>query len=235
MTQKSIVHYCMEQDSIIQYGGIISSEHKGRAKTAAISLTGKNVVDFLLSVGILIFSFPLFCILSLAIAFTSKGPIIFRQSRIGLNGTCFDIYKFRTMYIEQEDKLAHKQTERYDPRVTSVGRILRKTSLDELPQIFNVIRGEMSLVGPRPHALGMTVEDSPAEDSVPFYSGRYRMKPGITGLAQVNGSRGAVHKKQEMVERIQYDNYYIENWTLMLDLKILIKTSVCLLRCKNVY
>jgi Undecaprenyl-phosphate glucose phosphotransferase len=169
---------------------------------------------------------PLFFGVALAIRLNSDGPILFRQRRQGLGDRLFDVYKFRTMYCDMGDPAGMHQTKRGDPRVTRVGAILRKTSLDELPQLFNVIRGEMSLVGPRPHSPYMLIGDKRHFEIVSEYSFRHRVKPGITGLAQVNGYRGAVDTPDQLKARIDLDLYYIDHWSLWLDIKILCRTAV---------
>jgi lipopolysaccharide/colanic/teichoic acid biosynthesis glycosyltransferase len=163
-------------------------------------------------------------IIAVAIKLDSPGPALFKQTRRGFNSREFKIYKFRTMTV-LEDGPVIKQAELNDVRITRLGRWLRKTSLDELPQLLNVLKGDMSLVGPRPHALATTAGGLALEEAVPVYSSRHRVKPGITGWAQVNGYRGALDSVEKIVHRVNHDLYYIENWSLGLDLKILWRTA----------
>jgi lipopolysaccharide/colanic/teichoic acid biosynthesis glycosyltransferase len=149
-----------------------------------------------------------------------------RQPRFGYGNVPFLVLKFRTMYYDPADLSGMRATVRGDKRVTRIGRILRATSLDELPQLLNVLRGDMSLVGPRPHPVDMLVEGRYYDEIVPFYLTRHRVKPGITGLAQINGYRGLVDTREKAVKRLEYDLFYIENWSLRLDLKILLQTLV---------
>jgi putative colanic acid biosynthesis UDP-glucose lipid carrier transferase len=153
--------------------------------------------------------------------------VIFRQSRTGWNGKEFFISKFRSMKIHQEQSGKVKQATRDDDRITRVGRFIRKTSIDELPQLFNVLSGKMSMVGPRPHAIE---HNSDYDQRIRAYMTRHRIKPGITGLAQVNGYRGETDTLDKMKKRVEFDMQYINNWSLWLDLKILLKTIPALLR-----
>lgn len=179
---------------------------------------------------------PVLLAAALAIRLDSSGPVLFRQPRRGWNGGVFTIYKFRTMHVESANLSGDEQTTRDDPRVTRVGRFLRRTSIDELPQLFNVLAGDMSLVGPRPHALGTKAEGKRFEDAVGGYMRRYRVKPGITGWAQVNGWRGETDTNDKLLGRVRYDVEYIENWTIWLDLYILLITPFSLLvRNRNAY
>jgi undecaprenyl-phosphate galactose phosphotransferase/putative colanic acid biosynthesis UDP-glucose lipid carrier transferase len=170
-------------------------------------------------IGLFLLS-PLLLIVALAIKLESRGPVIFRQRRNGFNGNQFVIFKFRTMKV-LEDGPSIPQATREDPRVTSVGRLLRRWSLDELPQLLNVMRGEMSFVGPRPHALA---HDTEYMERVGNYAFRHHVKPGITGWAQVNGYRGETPELDQMVERIKFDLWYINNWSIWLDLRIVFRT-----------
>ena len=174
---------------------------------------------------------PLIAVIAAAIKLEGKGPVLFTQQRHGFNHKVFRIYKFRTMTV-QEDGEEIPQAREHDPRVTPLGAFLRRYSLDELPQIFNVLMGDMSLVGPRPHALAhnhqyaLTIEN---------YSGRHKVKPGMTGWAQVNGCRGETSEKERMAERVRYDLEYIDNWSLWFDFKILVLTFAAVLFPKNAY
>ncbi len=186
----------------------------------------KRFQDFFLASLLLVVLAPLMLVCAIAVVLSSPGPVFYCQRRVGFNGRDIDIFKFRSMYVDQCDaKLAQKipQTTRVDGRVTPVGRFLRKTSLDELPQLFNVLRGEMSLVGPRPHAIA---HDNLFRQQVDGYLSRYRVKPGITGWAQINGYRGETDTVEKLRGRIEHDMYYIDNWSVFLDLKIMLKTAL---------
>ena len=183
----------------------------------------KTVFDKLGAVFLLLILSPLMACIALAIAATSSGPVIFRQLRRGWCGKEFVILKFRTMHCGHTVKI---QTRRNDPRCTLVGRFLRSTSLDELPQLWNVISGDMSLVGPRPHAESLHDLDQAEHDIVAEYAQRHRVKPGLTGWAQVNGARGATESQLQLRRRIELDLYYIDNWSIMLDLRILLRTPL---------
>ena len=170
--------------------------------------------------------------IAVAIAVDSRGPLLFRQLRFGLNGEPIIVYKFRTMYHDVGHSTTVTQASRDDPRVTRVGAFLRRRSLDELPQLYNVCRGQMSLVGPRPHAIA---HNEIYARVIKAYSARHLVKPGITGWAQVNGARGATPTSQAMQKRVEYDLYYIGNWSLMLDIKILCRTIWCMFHDPNAY
>jgi len=185
----------------------------------------KRAEDIVLSAAVLAFISPVLLAIAIAIKTTSKGPVFFRQRRLGYNNRVIEILKFRSMYTHLSDADAAQQSFRGDKRVTRVGAWLRKTSLDELPQLFNVLRGDMSLVGPRPHALATTAGGLALEEAVPDYPSRHRVKPGITGWAQINGYRGALDSVDKIVHRVNYDLYYIEHWSMALDLKILWRTA----------
>ncbi|MEL6626204.1 MAG: undecaprenyl-phosphate glucose phosphotransferase [Bacteroidota bacterium] len=179
----------------------------------------KRVFDIFFSLLVILFVFPIALpIIAVAIKFSSKGPIFFKQQRHGRVNRPFTCYKFRTMYVASDDT---RQATKDDPRVTPVGRFLRKTSLDELPQFLNVLRGEMSVVGPRPHAVNHT---DAFQEHAPKYLRRHFVLPGITGHAQVHGLRGEIERPEEIEERVSYDSWYIENWNLLLDLKIIVQT-----------
>jgi putative colanic acid biosynthesis UDP-glucose lipid carrier transferase len=195
----------------------------------------KDAIDRLLSALALLFLSPLLLLVVLAIKLDSPGPILFRQPRQGLGDSLFQVYKFRTMYADQGDARGRQQTQRGDPRVTRIGAWLRRTSIDELPQLLNVLRGEMSLVGPRPHTPHMLIGDKEIFELVDEYSFRHRVKPGITGLAQVNGFRGAIDTPEHLRARIDYDLYYIDHWSLWLDIKIMFRTAAICLTGVNAY
>ncbi|MDB5897344.1 MAG: undecaprenyl-phosphate glucose phosphotransferase [Ramlibacter sp.] len=181
----------------------------------------KLAEDCLLSVLLLIPLVPLMLLIAIAVRLDSPGPVFFRQARLGWGGKRFRIWKFRSMYVHDDDgRLA--QARQGDPRVTRVGRFLRRTSLDELPQIFNVLAGEMSLVGPRPHAVQHDVEYA---QHIAHYFARQNIKPGITGLAQVRGHRGETRSIELMMLRVESDIEYINNWSVWLDLSILVRTT----------
>ncbi|QPF86531.1 undecaprenyl-phosphate glucose phosphotransferase [Bradyrhizobium genosp. L] len=191
----------------------------------------KRALDVAIAlVSLIVLSIPL-AVVALAIKLDSPGPIFFRQARCGFNGRRFDIYKFRTMSV-QENGTTIAQATRRDPRVTRLGRILRMTSIDELPQLLNVLNGSMSIVGPRPHAIA---HDQQFDQAVSNYASRHRMKPGLTGWAQVHGCRGPTPTSSDVQRRVEYDLWYIDNWSLRLDLTILLRTIVEVLRCRNAY
>lgn len=191
----------------------------------------KSLEDIVLSVFIFLLIAPLMVLIAIAIKLDSPGPVFFRQKRMGWNGKIFSIWKFRSMVVHQPNNNVIKQAEKNDPRVTRVGAFMRRTSLDELPQIFNVLSGEMSLVGPRPHAIQ---HDEEYSRRIAEYFARHNIKPGITGLAQVRGFRGETKDIEQMMQRIESDIEYINNWSLWLDLTILIRTTSALTG-KNAY
>jgi Undecaprenyl-phosphate glucose phosphotransferase len=196
----------------------------------------KGAEDALLSRILILLLLPLLGLIALAIKWDSPGPIVFKQRRHAFNNSEFDIYKFRTMRYSGDvsgDWL--EQTARFDRRVTRVGRFLRSTSLDELPQLFNVLKGEMSLVGPRPHAVNMRTEDRLGSEITGRYAHRHRVKPGMTGWSQVNGARGATTTAAQLRHRVALDLMYIDNWSLWLDFKILVLTCREVLKRTNAY
>jgi putative colanic acid biosynthesis UDP-glucose lipid carrier transferase len=172
---------------------------------------------------VLLLTAPLFLDIAVAIRLGSAGPVLFRQKRYGCNGQVIEIFKFRTMWAEACDDGTgpFRQVRKGDLRVTPLGRFLRRTSLDELPQFLNVLRGEMSIVGPRPHAVAHARQFAPLLDT---YLARHRVKPGITGWAQVNGLRGETDTLEKMQRRLEHDLHYIDNWSLSLDLRIILRT-----------
>jgi len=183
----------------------------------------KAVCDRLLALGAIVVLSPLLIAIAIAVKLDSPGPVLFRQKRYGFNNRTFEVKKFRSMRVDADKAPGTAQATKNDPRVTRLGRILRKTSLDELPQLFNVLDGSMSLVGPRPHAADHHVH---YERRIVDYSIRHKVKPGITGWAQVNGYRGETETLEKMAARVAHDAYYIENWSLWLDIKILVRTAV---------
>ncbi|WP_343698277.1 exopolysaccharide biosynthesis polyprenyl glycosylphosphotransferase [Caulobacter sp.] len=191
----------------------------------------KRAMDILVAGGALLFFAPLLALIAVLIKLESPGPVLFRQSRGGLNGQAFTILKFRSMRC-QENGLKVVQAKRDDDRITTVGRIIRKTSIDELPQLLNVLKGDMSIVGPRPHALA---HDEHYGALIPNYHLRFRARPGLTGLAQIKGLRGGTSAVEAMAARVDADNEYIERWTLSGDVKILLMTVPHLLLAENAY
>lgn len=185
----------------------------------------KRGEDLILGSVAIIGLMPVFLFSAVLVRLSSRGPIFFVQPRLGFNNEIIHVYKFRTMYAEKSDIGGRVTTSRKDPRVTPVGRWLRRLSVDELPQLLNVLSGTMSLVGPRPHAVEMKVGDRYYHEAVRGYAGRHRVKPGITGLAQVRGLRGEVRTIERAKRRVELDQYYLNNWSLWLDLKILLATA----------
>jgi Undecaprenyl-phosphate glucose phosphotransferase len=179
---------------------------------------------------------PLLALTALAVKLDSRGPALFKQKRYGFNNELIEVYKFRSMYVDQLDPAAAKLVTRDDPRVTRVGRFIRKTSIDELPQLFNVVfKGDLSLVGPRPHAVHAKAAERQYDEVVDGYFARHRVKPGITGWAQVNGWRGETDTQEKIQQRVEHDLYYIENWSILLDLYILAITPIALLKHDRAY
>jgi Undecaprenyl-phosphate glucose phosphotransferase len=195
----------------------------------------KRMSDLVLASIALVLLAPLLALVALLIKLDSPGPVLFRQNRHGFNHNLFDIYKFRTMRADATDHAAEKLVTKDDDRVTRLGRFLRRTSIDELPQLWNVLKGDMSLVGPRPHALSAKAEDQLYDVAVAEYAERHRVKPGITGWAQVNGWRGETDTVEKIQKRVEDDLYYIEHWSLWLDGWILILTVIKITTGKNAY
>ena len=195
----------------------------------------KYVMDYTLGSLFLVLSLPIILATAISIKLESRGPIFFRQQRYGFNSQLIDVFKFRTMYVDQTDAAADKLATRDDPRITKVGGFLRRFSLDELPQLFNVLRGEMSVVGPRPHALRAKAGGKLYKDVIDEYAVRYKVKPGITGWAQVNGWRGNTETERDLVGRVEHDLYYIENWSIPFDLSIILRTVTAVIGGKNSY
>lgn len=191
----------------------------------------KRLFDIGFSSVALLFCLPIFAIIIPAIKLTSPGPVFFQQDRYGVNGRKIKVLKFRTMKVMENDQVV-VQAKRNDPRVTSIGKFLRKTSLDELPQFINVLRGDMSVVGPRPHAVA---HNELYRKKIQGYMLRHKIKPGITGWAQVNGSRGETDTLDKMQKRIEYDLEYLDNWSLWLDIRIIIKTIIAVFARENAY
>ena len=196
----------------------------------------KSLFDRIVGFVCLVVAAPVMLIVALAIRLDSRGPILFRQQRHGFNNEPVDVYKFRSLYVDQLDFDASRAVTREDPRVTRVGRWIRKTSLDELPQLFNVVfKGDMSLVGPRPHALRGSAENRLYDDVVDGYFARHRVIPGITGWAQINGWRGETDTAEKIQKRVDCDLYYIENWSIGLDLYILVATLFAVFKTQDAY
>ena len=191
----------------------------------------KRCFDVLVSLATLLLLAPTLLLVALCIWLEDRGPVIFKQQRTGLNGAPFTIYKFRSMTVAHENGHVAQAT-RGDKRVTRVGAIIRALSIDELPHLMNVLKGDMSLVGPRPHALS---HDEVWRRQTTNYDGRFRAKPGLTGYAQVLGYRGELHSVEDLVSRIEADNRYIETWTLMLDVSIVLRTALLIFRDPRAY
>jgi Undecaprenyl-phosphate glucose phosphotransferase len=195
----------------------------------------KRTEDLVIASAALLLLSPLLMLTALLIKLSSKGPILFVQPRFGFNNREIFVLKFRSMYAERQDLFGEQRTLKNDARITPVGRIIRKLSIDELPQLWNVMRGDMSIVGPRPHAIHMKVGDRFYFDAVRGYSARHRVKPGITGLAQVRGLRGEIDTIERAKKRVELDKYYIDNWSLGLDLQIIFETAFKIVADKNAY
>lgn len=195
----------------------------------------KRLFDLFFASIALLLLWPVMVITAIAIKLDSKGPVFFVQKRHGFNNEIIPVFKFRSMYTEKSDPSARNAVTKGDPRVTKVGRFIRKTSIDELPQFFNVILGNLSLVGPRPHAVLAQTADRIYADVAEGYFARHRVKPGVTGWAQVNGWRGEIDSDEKIRARTACDLYYIENWSILFDLKILFMTPFSLLNTENAY
>jgi putative colanic acid biosynthesis UDP-glucose lipid carrier transferase len=196
-----------------------------KSRSTHVQLFVKRCIDLLVAVGLLLLVSPVMLAIAFAIKLSSSGSVIYRQMRYGYAGRPFTIYKFRTLYSKQCDDAVSadcRQVGENDPRVTPLGAWLRRTGLDELPQITNVIKGNMSFVGPRPHAMA---HDDYYSRYIPYYEARYAVKPGITGLAQVMGFRGETKQVDQMRKRIELDLYYVNYWGLAMDFKIMARTA----------
>jgi Undecaprenyl-phosphate glucose phosphotransferase len=200
-------------------------------------LVMKWLFDHLVGAIVLLMALPVMALVALAIKLDSPGPVLFRQKRFGFNNERIDVFKFRSLYHHQADPMASKVVSKNDPRVTRVGRFIRKTSLDELPQLFNVVfRSNLSLVGPRPHAVQGKLQSRLFDEAVDGYFARHRVKPGITGWAQINGWRGEIDNEEKIQKRVEFDLYYIENWSVLFDLFILLRTPIALMtKNENAY
>jgi Undecaprenyl-phosphate glucose phosphotransferase len=196
----------------------------------------KWLFDKVVGTIMLLAAFPVMALIALFIRLDSRGPAFFKQKRYGFNNELIEVYKFRSMYVDQCDATASKLVTKQDPRVTNVGRFIRKASLDELPQLINVVfKGDLSLVGPRPHAVYAKAEDRLYDEAVDGYFARHRVKPGITGWAQINGWRGETDSQEKIRQRVEHDLYYIENWSILFDLYILAMTPLALARTETAY
>ena len=195
----------------------------------------KWLFDKIVGSLLIVASLPVMALVALAIRLDSPGPVIFKQRRHGFNNELIEVYKFRSMYVDDTDHKASKLVTKDDPRVTRVGRFIRKTSLDELPQFFNVVMGSLSLVGPRPHATQAKAANALYCDVVDGYFARHKVKPGVTGWAQIKGWRGETNTEEKIQRRVEHDLFYIENWSVLFDLYILIKTPFSLLSTRNAY
>ncbi|MFD1694347.1 sugar transferase [Roseibium aestuarii] len=193
-------------------------------RSRAYRLPLKRTLDVAGAIGGLVMLSPLLVIVAATIRVTSPGPVLFKQLRYGLNGELFTVLKFRTMHLAQTDESGVQQTQKNDPRVTPIGRFLRRSSFDELPQLWNVLRGDMALVGPRPHVPNMLAAGVRYEDFDHRYMNRHKVRPGITGLAQVNGYRGETTDAHAARMRLRYDLEYVDGYSNRKDIEILFKT-----------
>ena len=199
------------------------------------SAIAKQAFDFVFASLLMLITLPVFLVIALLIKLDSRGPVLFRQERFGFNNQLIGVYKFRTMYVDQTDHDADKLTQKDDPRVTRVGAFLRRWSLDELPQLFNVLDGTMAVVGPRPHAVNAKAGGTLYGDVIAEYAVRHKVKPGITGWAQVNGWRGNTETEGDLLGRVQHDLYYIEHWSILLDITIIARTAWAVIKGDNSY
>jgi len=208
---------------------VIMNDDAVYASKAATS-KAKRALDLAVALVALLLLSPVFVLIAVAVKLSSPGPVLFKQKRSGLNGIPFEIYKFRSMKVHSEEGIV-TQAKKKDDRITRIGRFIRRTSLDELPQFINVLKGEMSVVGPRPHALE---HDEYYSQHIENYMQRHAVNPGLTGWAQINGSRGETETINKMACRIDYDLWYVRNWTPALDIKIVFMTPFKILS-KNAY
>ena len=220
--------------SFVRVGGLPMLQVLDRP-ISGLAQVAKELEDRLGAALLLLLTAPLLALIAVAVKLDSPGPVIFKQRRYGLNNELIEIYKFRTMQSRSSDRDFAVQVRASDPRITRVGRFLRAWSLDELPQLVNVLRGEMSLVGPRPHAILTSAAGRLLEEAVTNYSARHRVKPGVTGWAQVNGWRGPTDTLEKIIKRVEHDLYYIENWSIWFDLQILLRTVAAVLSRVNSY
>lgn len=240
---RSAVDVTVIPDIELSLGRVLNVDRIGTLTTIGFSLRPltafqlalKRAEDLILASLILAMTAPVFLLVAIAIRLDSRGPVLFRQQREGFHDHVFRVWKFRTMFAKATDLGAVRQTSRGDDRVTRVGRLLRRFSIDELPQVLNVLSGDMSIVGPRPHPLLMTTEGLSMREVHPEYDARQRLKPGITGLAQVSGCRGAIDSSAKLRQRVALDCQYIDNWSLSLDLWIILRTIVLVMVDTDAY
>jgi putative colanic acid biosynthesis UDP-glucose lipid carrier transferase len=224
------MHERIESSTLPRQGTIMGKRLVSNESQVARSLM-KKLLDVTVATTALIFLLPALLTIALMIKLDSPGPVFFRQRRTGLNSKVFHIYKFRSMTVAEDgDKVV--QAKVGDQRVTRIGKILRRTSLDEIPQLINIVLGDMSLVGPRPHAMSHDAEFAAV---VSNYGSRFHARPGLTGLAQVNGYRGEIITREDLEKRIELDIAYIQNWSIGKDILIVLKTVPCLFGHKNAY
>jgi Undecaprenyl-phosphate glucose phosphotransferase len=193
----------------------------------------KDIIDRVIASAAIVALSPVMLATAAAIRLESKGPVIFKQKRYGFNNELVEVWKFRSMFTDMSDATASRLVTRDDPRVTRVGKFIRRTSIDELPQLFNVLTGQLSLVGPRPHATQAKAASELYEQVVDGYFARHKVKPGITGWAQINGWRGETDTHDKIANRVKYDLEYIDRWSLWFDLRILLRTPFALLSASN--
>jgi Undecaprenyl-phosphate glucose phosphotransferase len=215
---------------IVEFGKIVTMQVL-RPPLSQLQRFAKRVFDIVAAAAGLVILLPLLTAVAVTIKLDSRGPVLFRQTRHGYNNETIKVFKFRSM-VQTGDGGKFVQAVRNDSRVTRVGALLRRTNIDELPQLINVLRGEMSIVGPRPHA---TAHNEMFEDKISVFSRRHVVKPGITGWAQVNGCRGAAETVDRMRQRLEYDLYYIDNWSFWFDLRIIVMTMFSKAAYENAY
>jgi exopolysaccharide biosynthesis polyprenyl glycosylphosphotransferase len=201
-----------------------------------LGLVAKWLFDKIVGLILIVVLAPIFVGVAIMVKLDSPGSVLFRQQRYGFNNELIEVFKFRSLYTDQSDSSSRRQVTRDDPRVTRVGRVIRKTSLDELPQLFNVVfKGDLSLVGPRPHALQSRAGNYLFDEVVESYFARHKVKPGVTGWAQINGWRGETDTEEKLRRRVECDLCYIERWSLFLDVYIMLMTPFSLLQTENAY
>jgi Undecaprenyl-phosphate glucose phosphotransferase len=226
---RDMLEYCLPQSSY-EFCGVIPLLRLLDKPVSGWGLLAKTIEDKLLSGLLLLLVGPLMLCIALLIKIDSPGPVFFKQKRYGFSNRPITVWKFRTMYHDRMDELGLQQVMQNDPRITRIGLWLRRRSLDELPQLINVFLGDMSVVGPRPHALMCGIAGRLFEEVVEEYVARHRVKPGITGWAQVHGWYGAADTEEKIRQRVKHDLYYIDNWSVFLDLKIILMTFLVVLR-----